>query len=62
MEEVKKELMCYFWSKCEWEIVIKAWASGEAKEKIDVYNQVLNNWDAFKEYLFNNYKLIKKVE
>lgn len=32
---------------------------GVAK-KVDVYEQVINNWHAFAEYLRNNYKLIKK--
>ena len=27
--------------------------------KVDVYEQVMNNWHAFKEYMFNHYKLIK---
>ena len=29
-------------------------------KKIDIYQQIMDNWEAFKEYLFNNYKLIKK--
>ena len=62
MEEVKKELMYYFWSRCEWEVVTKAWVGGKAERETDVYCQVMINWDAFKTYMFNNYKLIKKVE
>ena len=60
MEQVKKELVHYYRSKSEWEIVVSAWAGGKAEEKIDIYDQILNNWEAFKEYLYNNYKLIKK--
>lgn len=60
MEEVKKELMCYFWSKCEWGIIIKAWAVSKVEEKVDVCGQIMMNWEAFKEYLYNNYKYIKK--
>ena len=29
-------------------------------KKVDIYEQVKMNWDAFVEYLRNNYKLIKK--
>ena len=28
-EEVRKSLMYYFWSKCEWEIILSHWPSGE---------------------------------
>ena len=62
MERVKKDLQYYYWSKCEWEIVVHSWPAETVSEKIDVYDQVINNWEAFREYLFNNYKLIKKVK
>lgn len=85
VEEVKKDLMYYYWSKCEWEVVItevaphisekelerimtekdlfyKRQVNLNVEEKIDVYDQVMVNWESFKEYLFNNYKLIKKVK
>ena len=62
MEEVKKELMYYFWSKCEWEVVIKAWVGGKAERQTDVYCQVMINWELFKEYLRKNYKHLKKVD
>ena len=28
-EEVRRSLMYYFWSKCEWEIILSHWPSGE---------------------------------
>lgn len=102
-EEVRLNLSYYFWSKCEWEIVLQHWPSGEVSrmrrnvtcgelanamehigkgyseeelwgavadremivevfpaktrfrdEKIDVYDQVMKNWDVFIRYLWNN--------
>ncbi len=102
-EEIRKSLMYFFWSKCEWEIVLTHWPSGELYElrtdttirdlmdgviqikndrilaypdrkvelrvfpkdnkkeerKIDVYDQVMNNWDVFIDYLWNNRKELK---
>ncbi len=53
---VKQSLMYYFWSKCEWEILIKPWCGScnDIEKKIDVYWQVMNNWDRFIEYVWNN--------
>ena len=101
-EEVRQNLMYYFWSKCEWEIVLQHWPSGELYglrkifsmqemyhdlkypedkllgapdrrfqvrvfpehnrykvKKIDVYDQVMNNWDRFIDYLWDNRKELK---
>ena len=49
--EVKSTLMYYYWSKCEWETEIGSWIDKERKVKIDVYEQVLINWDHFIKYL-----------
>lgn len=87
--EVKSSLMYYFWSKCEWEVVITSWppyvngkeidrladektnclidygrfvrtyVNLEAAEKIDVFDQVMMNWDQFIDYLWRNRHLIK---
>lgn len=107
-EDVRSNLMYYFWSKCEYEVVIQPWPSGELYElredvkirhlnqmmseagikyprsntfrlqedrevtihvfpkdnvfhdrKIDVYEQVMNNWDIFIRYLWDNRKQLK---
>lgn len=86
-EELKKELMYYFWSKCEYETVITPWPphinkkeldrlnaeseSGKEKygrypnrlgvnvtegEKIDVYDQVMLNYNILVDYLWWGYK------
>lgn len=107
-KEVKGWLMYYFWSKCEWEIILDHWPSGEwyelrttmkvsdmvdmyrsagincdswrisenvidkeitleafpewhkyKQEKIDVYDQVMNNWDIFIDYLWDHRNELK---
>ena len=55
-EKLKSSLMYYFWSKAEWEVLIYPWCGGRnTKEiKIDVYDQVMNNWDIFVDYVWNS--------
>ena len=55
-ERLKSSLMYYFWSKCEWEVVITPWISRKNTEdiKIDVYDQVMNNWEIFLDYVWNS--------
>lgn len=81
-EEVRKNVMYYYWSKCEYETIITSFPSYISKEelnriknedvkyrtcvnleceiKVDVYDQVMLNWDKFINYLWNNKNLIKK--
>lgn len=58
---VKSSLMYYYWSKCEWEIILQSWPQRENfnAKKIDVYDQVMLNWDKFIDYLWENKKEIK---
>ena len=55
-EEIKRSLMYYYWSKCEWEIILSGWPNKEGfhEEKIDVYDQVMMNWEVFINYLWEN--------
>ena len=64
LEQIKKDLMYYYWSKCEWEIILSDWPPSETfkKEKIDVYDQVMMNWDIFAEYIWNNKDKLKKTK
>ena len=54
-EALRRSLMYYFWSKCEWEILISPWCGSKKNEaiKVDVYWQVMNNWDHFLDYVWN---------
>lgn len=87
VEKLKKHLMYYFWSKCEYEVVVTPWApSIDQKEldrlndendkfynvynyyprvcfvnptiskKIDIYSQVMLNYDVFADYVWSHKK------
>lgn len=51
-------LRYYFWSKCEWEIILQHWPHKEGfrDEKIDVYDQVMLNRAVFMDYMWNHRK------
>lgn len=53
-ENVRKSLVYRFWSKCEWEVVVSAWPPSDRvpERKMDVYEQVMLNWDVFIEYVW----------
>jgi len=53
-ESVRKSLGYYFWGKCEHEVLVASWISADyvKPKKIDVYNQVMLNWDVFIEYVW----------
>jgi hypothetical protein len=55
-EHLRRSLVYYYWSKSEWEIIISPWCGGrDTKDiKVDVYNQVTNNWDIFLDYVWNS--------
>ena len=54
--------MYYYWAKCEWEVIVSDWpTSGKVEAKIDVYNQVMLNWDKFADYTWKNRKLIRSL-
>ena len=57
--QLKNALMFYFWCKAEYEIIISPWCgSKNVKEvKVDIYNQVMNNWDVFLDYVWSNKKV-----
>lgn len=55
-ERLKRELMYFFWSKCEYEIIISPWVGRnkeEAEVKIDIYDQVMLNFDRFVDYCWS---------
>lgn len=55
-ERLKRSLMYYFWSKSEYEVIISPWCGArDTKDiKIDIYNQVMNNWDIFLDYVWDS--------
>lgn len=63
-EQLRKDLMYYFWSKCEWEVILGPWIRREACEeiKIDVYDQVKLNWDIFCNYVWEHAVELRRRE
>ena len=58
--EMRLDRLCmyYFWSKCEYEVIVSAWPPRDGSErKIDIYTQLKENWDIFKELVFRELKL-----
>lgn len=55
-KDVKSNLMYYFWSKAEYEIILKNWIGKNCEIKIDVYDQVMLNFDKFIDYLWGHKK------
>lgn len=55
-EWLRKNTMYYFWSKCEYEIILTCFPEWDRfkKEKIDIYNQLQLNWDKFVNYIWEN--------
>lgn len=54
-EEIKKEidasLMCDYWSKSEYEVIVSNWTGPKFEQKIDIYYQLQPNIDRITEYL-----------
>lgn len=69
VEQLRKSLMYYFWSKCEWEVVITDWPTHidsdyhlHTAEKIDVYDQVKLNWSVFVDYVWDTLTIKALIE
>ena len=60
-EKLRKEVMYYFWAKAEHEVLIRAWCGGNGDEevKIDIYEQVMWNWDQFVEYMWKKRNIFR---
>ena len=62
LDKVRWSLMYYYWSRCEWEIVLDLWPHRDGFDgyKVDVYDQVVLNWDKFSDYVWANKDEFKK--
>lgn len=49
-EKLKREVMYYFWSKCEYEIILSPWIGRADVIKIGIYDQIMMNFDRFVDY------------
>lgn len=61
-EKVRRIALYYFWSKCEYEILITTWIGRKdfKDEKVDVYDQLQLNWNAFIDYIWKNKKVLDR--
>lgn len=54
-EKTESIALYYFWSKCEWEIILSDWPPTPEgkfnKKKISVYDQLKLNWNSFTNYI-----------
>lgn len=50
---LKREMKWMFWARCEYEVVIREWVGHETSKKIDIYQQVANNWQPFVDMAWN---------
>lgn len=56
-DSLKRDLMYYFWSRTEYEVIVSAWPPMDGTErKIDIASQILMNWQHFTTYLWLTYK------
>ena len=61
---IKNTLRYYFWSKREWEILISDLSPHPDYPdlKVDVYSQVMMNWEAFSEYVWGHKEELKTAK
>ena len=50
---IEKESKYQWWSRCEYEIILKEWPTGKKEEKIDVHWQVMMNIDVITKLLMD---------
>lgn len=53
-EFVKSNAMYQWWSRCEYEIILRCWPSLNVEEKWDVYQQVMMNIELITELLMKD--------
>ena len=52
--QLKSALMYMYWARCEYEVLIKPWIGSEdVEEKVDIYTQVMLNWQHFCDYVWS---------
>ena len=52
---LRRDLFYYFGSKTEYEVLISPWCGGRGTEdiKVDIYTQVINNFNIFVDYVWS---------
>lgn len=44
-EFIERKSLQQWWSRCEYEIILKDWPCGKTEEKWDIYDQIIMNLD-----------------
>lgn len=57
-EFIRKESMCRYWSRCEYEMILTGWPVQKKNYKLDVHEQIMMNIDIITTILYN--ELINK--
>lgn len=60
-ERLRILLYYYFGSKCEYEVIISPWIGQADSKKVDIYKQVMINFQKFVDYVWNYKKGCKKT-
>ena len=56
-ENLRSELMYKYWFKYEWKVVLSEFSprkNGEEERKVDIYQQVMLNFEIFCKYAYDN--------
>lgn len=60
-DHVRSWLQHEYWSRSEYEVIVSGWIGNDDNPyKLDIYTQVMLNWDRFIDYVWNNKHLITK--
>lgn len=51
-EILESDARYYFWSKCEYEMIIHGWPKQNNNQKVDVYKQLRLNWHIFLDFFW----------
>ena len=51
-EKLDHMMRYYFWSKCEYEVILSSWVGRADDVKIDIYDQIHMNWNVFVDYVY----------
>ena len=61
-KQLSDTLMYYFWCKSEYEVTVYPWPARSAEDfhiKVDIFEQVNMNWQAFIDYVWEHRKEVK---
>ena len=60
--QLRRDVIYWYWSKSEWEIILGPWCGKADEVKIDVYDQLKLNWDIFCKYVWDHGAELRRRE